>query len=73
MRTEVKTDFGGMVIDIEDTKWKSKYRIRPYQPGDLPIGRAMRDIKAGESIKIEIHGGYMFSDAIEFFNGDEDE
>lgn len=33
---------------------------------DEPIGVALRDIKAGESIWITLSGGFAFSEAIEF-------
>ncbi len=36
--------------------------------GDKPIGRAKRDLKAGEVIEFRICGMVLESEAIEFFN-----
>ncbi len=41
--------------------------IFPHTPGDIPIGRALRDIKDGEVLTIWFFDGWPQCEAIEFF------
>ena len=41
--------------------------LKKCEEGEIPIGRALRDIKADEIITIHITSGIWFCDAIKFF------
>ena len=58
-----KEEFTGFV-----SKLRGQLGLRPTEDGENPIGRAKRDIKAGETISVYMTGSIWLSDDIEFFN-----